>query len=121
MKRLQYLGVVTVCVLLLQLPGCKKKEARPVKKSEHSFTLKGSVRQMFIMPEEPEFPEGEGKKEFIANCGICHSLRYISMQPAFPRKIWDAEIHKMIVKYKAPVDSLVAVKIADYLTKIKGA
>ena len=65
--------------------------------------------------------EGEGKKEFIANCGICHSLRYISMQPAFPRKTWDAEIHKMIVKYKAPVDSLVAVKIADYLTKIKGA
>jgi hypothetical protein len=103
------------------LSGCKElpREAPP-EKLAGTYSEKGSVREMTITPESVEFPEHEGKKEFISYCGICHSLRYVTTQPDFPRKTWDAEVTKMIVKYGAPIDSLNAKKIVDYLVAIKG-
>ncbi len=74
---------------------------------------------MNIFPESPDFPEHEGKGEFMSYCSMCHSLKYITMQPDFPRKTWAAEVNKMITKFKAPVDSIAAEKIIDYLAAVK--
>ena len=84
-----------------------------------TFSVNGSIREMTITPETPDFPEKPGKTEFTNYCGICHSLRYITMQPDFPKKTWAAEVSKMIVKYKAPIDSVTAGKIVDYLVSVK--
>ncbi|MES2703992.1 MAG: hypothetical protein V4649_15230 [Bacteroidota bacterium] len=105
------------------IAGCRHEAAAPVpvvKDAGHTFSVRGSVREMTIMPETVEFPEHAGKQEFTAYCGICHSLRYISMQPAFPRKTWEAEVEKMVVKYGAPIDSVNGRKIVDYLVAVKG-
>ncbi len=75
---------------------------------------------MKISPEVTEFPDHEGKAEFVSYCAMCHSLRYITAQPDFPRKTWEAELTKMVVKYKAPIDSITGKKIVDYLVTIKG-
>ena len=74
---------------------------------------------MSITPEITNFPEGEGKSEFTSYCSMCHSLRYISMQPNFSKKIWEEEVHKMVAKYNAPIDSVTCIKIVDYLVKVK--
>jgi hypothetical protein len=42
-------------------------------------------------------------------------------QPLLPRSTWEAEVHKMINVYKAPVDDSDVAKIVDYLAKTKGA
>ena len=70
--------------------------------------------------ETINFPDLAGKQEFVSFCGICHSLKYITMQPDFPRKTWDAEVHKMVEKYHAPIDSVKSRIIVDYLMAIKG-
>lgn len=75
---------------------------------------------MFIPAETIEFPEHKGKQEFVLTCAKCHSLRYILTQPNFPRKTWAAEVKKMVDKFGAPVDSVTAQKITDYLVTIKG-
>ncbi len=99
--------------------GCQNQAKAVDKKPEHTFSVNGSVHEIKIVPENPTFPEHEGKAEFISYCAMCHSLKYISMQPDFPRKTWNAEVHKMVDKYKAPIDSAVCNKIVDYLVAIK--
>ena len=108
------------CIVVLAY-GCKRHEAEVSKMPENTFTVKGSVREMELYPDPPPaFPEHDGKNEFMSYCAICHSLKYISSQPAFPAKVWDAEVHKMIAKYHAPIDSVTAKKIVDYLVAVKG-
>ena len=41
-------------------------------------------------------------------------------QPALPRATWEAEVHKMINVYRAPIDDADVAAIVDYLAKTKG-
>jgi len=115
--------VLSLCSLLAVVDACRQPTA-PAEHvsapSQHKFTQTGSVREMTITPEDTPLPQGEGKAEFEMYCGICHSLKYITSQPRFPRDIWAAEVHKMVEKYGAPVDSANAEKITNYLVFING-
>jgi len=113
--------ICLLCVACISLYSCRQQQAAvPKVKQNGSYTAKGSIQEMVIEPETVTFPEHAGKAEFESYCGICHSLKYITMQPDFPRKTWDAEVHKMIEKYGAPIDSVTGKKIVDYLVAIKG-
>ncbi len=66
-------------------------------------------------------PEATGKELVTTNCIICHSLRYIEMQPDFPKKTWDKTVKKMVKTYGAPIsDTMVVNQIVDYLVAVKG-
>jgi cytochrome c553 len=65
------------------------------------------------------FP-GPGADAINNNCLACHSTDMVLNQPAFPRATWEAEVHKMITAYKAPVDEKDVGAIVDYLAKTKG-
>jgi mono/diheme cytochrome c family protein len=55
------------------------------------------------------------------NCQVCHSLDYIPMNsPFLPQKTWDAEVHKMIKAYGAPIEEKDAQAIIEYLSKNYG-
>jgi hypothetical protein len=118
-------SLLIMCSIVAAGYGCGSKEppvqAQPKASApEHSFVQNGSVREMTIVPEEITLPDGPGKKEFESYCGICHSLKYITAQPRFPRATWEAEVHKMVEKYGAPVDTNVARVIVDYLMVLNG-
>ena len=105
--------------------GCRPQQPEskplpPITQGENTFSVKGSVREMTLSLETPQFPEHDGRSEFVSYCAMCHSLKYISMQPDFSPKIWGAEVTKMIAKYKAPIDSVTAKKIVEYLVAVKG-
>jgi cytochrome c5 len=63
----------------------------------------------------PELADAPGRDAFIANCLNCHSARYVLMQPRFNRKVWTAEVAKMVSAYKAPIPAEQQPKIVDYL------
>ncbi len=109
-----------ICFAALAL-GCRQQVPDAPKMPENTLIVKGSVRELNIWPEPTNFPEHPGKAEFVSYCGICHSLKYISSQPDFPRKTWEAEVNKMITKFKAPIDSVTGKKIVDYLVAIKSS
>ncbi len=117
MQRKSLYIATIVTGILVAAWGCKQKPAEV--KHEHTFTQHGSVREINIWLEEPNFPEHEGRGEFLAYCSMCHSTKYVTMQPNFSRKVWEAEVTKMIVKYKAPIDSVTAKKITDYIVMTK--
>lgn len=78
------------------------------------------VHSIVLPHDQPEFPAGPGRELFISRCTVCHSLRYVTMQPNFPGKVWTKEVDKMIKSYRAHISPEEAKQIADYLTTIKG-
>ena len=107
------------CFIFVLISACKRQQQVTIN-PENTFSVKGSVREMDLYPDPPPaFPDHEGKSQFIAYCAICHSLKYISTQPNFPAKTWEAEVNKMIIKYHAPIDSATAKVITAYLVAVK--
>src|SRR6266436_3356627 len=74
-----------------------------------------------VMPhDEPLFPPGPGHDEFVTACVVCHSPRYIAMQPRFSRTTWLGEVNKMKDVYGAHISDEQVLKITDYLVSING-
>jgi len=74
-----------------------------------------------VMPhDEPAFPPGPGREEFVTACVVCHTPRYITMQPRFSRTTWLGEVDKMKNVYGAHISAEQAQKITDYLVSING-
>ena len=69
---------------------------------------------------EASLPHAAGEEVFKANCITCHSLRYIQMQPDFPKKSWEKIVDKMIKNFGAPISDSSAKIIVNYLAEIKG-
>lgn len=66
--------------------------------------------------ETAEFKAGPGVEAAQNNCAACHSADYINFQPPhMGRAFWEAEAHKMIQVYHAPIDDQDAKAIVDYL------
>jgi hypothetical protein len=125
MKKNLNILIVLIAFVSFSTTGCQPKEEKNdtkeiAKTPENNVTVNGSVHKLFIIPNEPTFPDVEGRQVFLSNCITCHSTRYISMQPNFPRKTWQAEVTKMIEKFKAPIDTSLVKQIVDYLVRIKG-
>jgi hypothetical protein len=73
-----------------------------------------------ISSVETKLPLGEGVNLVQANCMICHSLRYIEMQPHLSAKSWEKIVDKMIKNFGAPVpDSASRGAIIKYLVAIR--
>lgn len=68
----------------------------------------------------PDFPPGEGREIFISRCTVCHSLRYVSMQPNFPEATWVKEVDKMRKTWGAHINDDESKAIVSYLVSIKG-
>lgn len=75
-----------------------------------------SVYQVSDYPQyTPELAEGEGRAETAAFCNLCHSVRYITMQPPLPAATWDSEVTKMRKTFGAPIPDAPAAVIIKYL------
>lgn len=61
--------------------------------------------------------DGPGRSLVEANCVMCHSLDYISMNsPFLDRKGWEASVNKMVKVMGAPIADADVQKIVDYLS-----
>lgn len=89
--------------------------------SFESAPLMASDQPRIISPHDPPtLPPGPGRQQFVTNCVACHSARYVTMQPPFPRKVWKAEVTKMVTAYGAPISEGDQTQIVDYLTAAFG-
>jgi len=94
------------------------------KEADHSITnarMSDNPVHTIVMPhDEPVFPPGPGRDEFVTACVVCHSPRYITMQPRFSRSTWLSEVKKMKDVYGAHISDEQVPKITDYLVSING-
>jgi mono/diheme cytochrome c family protein len=78
------------------------------------------VKEIDLEYHTPDLPPGPYQDVFATQCVICHSPRYVINQPAFPRKTWTAEVHKMVKSYGAPIDPQQEREIVNYLVAWHG-
>ena len=107
---MMFVFIATVMVMARCKPGNEKNIA--------DNTI--STDAKLVPVPEAALPDAPGADAFRMNCMICHSERYIQMQPEFPRKTWEKIVDKMIKSYGAPIADSTSQTIVDYLTTIKG-
>ena len=81
----------------------------------------GAVHEISLPAMPAELPAGPGRDTVAATCVICHSTRYITIQPRFSRAAWTAEVDKMRKTYGAPMTDAQAGEAVNYLVAIRGA
>ena len=81
----------------------------------------GGVHEIQLLAMQVELPTGPGRETVAATCVICHSTRYITMQPRFSRAAWTAEVDKMRKTFGAPMTDAQAAEAVNYLVAIRGA
>ncbi len=77
---------------------------------------KGTIHSIELPDIKTTLKPGPGVDKASTLCNICHSVDYITMQPAFPRATWTAEVNKMIKIMGAPINEEDAKTIIDYLS-----
>jgi len=85
---------------------------------------KGNASQVhsIVPPQYPgEIANGPNVDTYRKDCLLCHTARYVSMQPRFPKTVWQSEVKKMVDAYGAPIPESDQALIVDYLVAVKGA
>ena len=81
----------------------------------------GTTVRTVSLPEPAfDLPQSPGKDLVVANCAICHSLRYLTHQPTLARKTWASEVDKMAKVYGAPIPAEKTAAIVEYLVAVNG-
>lgn len=57
---------------------------------------------------------------FSNNCLLCHSARYVLMQPPLSKTVWQNEVKKMVQAYGASISDQDQAFIVDYLLAVNG-
>ncbi len=119
-----YILLLLLCASSL-LVSCSSTEpsADSPAPAQISKTAKGEespVHSIELPKLEADFPPGEGRDLFISRCTVCHSLRYVTMQPDFPEATWVKEVDKMRKTWGAHITEDEAKTIVSYLVTIKG-
>ncbi|MGB7555490.1 MAG: hypothetical protein WBM04_14050 [Candidatus Korobacteraceae bacterium] len=80
-----------------------------------------SQLQRIVLPQYPgKIMQGPNVQVYEKDCLICHTARYVSMQPRFSKTVWQSEVKKMVDAYGAPISEADQALIVEYLVAVKG-
>jgi mono/diheme cytochrome c family protein len=108
--RKQLLAIGCVSAAVLAATPALVQELPPIKSTTVDLPAGDSM-----------FPGGAAADAINNNCLACHSADMVLNQPALPKAAWEAEVHKMISVYRAPIDEADVPAIVGYLVSTKGA
>ena len=80
----------------------------------------GDVHTITLPQYTPDIPNGPHVDTYRNNCLICHSARYVFMQPRFPEATWQKEVKKMVDAYGAAISEQDQHLIVEYLVAVRG-
>jgi sulfite dehydrogenase (cytochrome) subunit B len=92
-------------------PGASKPATKAGSSPVHSI----------VLPRyPPEIPKGPNVETYSTNCLLCHTARYVLMQPRFSKTVWQSEVKKMVDAYAASISEADQALIVEYLVAVKG-
>jgi cytochrome c5 len=81
----------------------------------------GQIERITLPQVSTQIPPGPHVQVYEKNCLICHSARYVIMQPRFSKTVWQAEVKKMVDAYGASIPEADQALIVEYLMAGKGS
>jgi cytochrome c5 len=115
--------IVCAITAALAVTGClaAQSQAPPTGASKPAAKDSGSQVQRIVLPKYPgEITPGPNVQVYEKNCLLCHTARYVSMQPRFPKTAWQNEVKKMVDVYGAPIPEADQALIVEYLVAVRG-
>ncbi len=74
-----------------------------------------------VLPQfASEIPAGPHVDTYRKDCLVCHSARYVAMQPRFSQAVWEKEVKKMVDAYGAQIPDAEQKEIVEYLVVVRG-
>jgi hypothetical protein len=122
-KRITYRGMTFALVIAAMgvMTGAMCAQ-QPSSSTSKPLVKPGSQTQSIVLPQyAPEITAGPNVETYRAHCLICHTARYVSMQPRFSKTVWQNEVKKMIDVYGAPIPETDQALIVEYLVAVRGA
>ncbi len=118
MKSWRTFGTMTLLTLSVSISGGQSSQKAAAGKSSNTAT--NQVVRITLPDYSVQAPQGPNVDVYRDNCLICHSARYVTTQPGFPRSTWEKEVKKMVDAYGANISEADQRKIVDYLVAVKG-
>lgn len=113
------LGIAVAVVLAVSIAVYSQQPSSSASKP----AVKADVSQVhsIVLPQYPaEIASGPNVDAYRKDCLLCHTARYVSMQPRFPKTVWQNEVKKMVDAYGAPISEADQALIVEYLVAVKG-
>jgi hypothetical protein len=79
-----------------------------------------TVRTITLPTIKVDLKPGPGMETTARYCSVCHSLDYITTQPAFSQKKWGEIVSKMVKVFGVPIPQDAAREITSYLGSAYG-
>jgi len=115
------LAPATAAMVVTLLVGVYAQQSPAGKSKPAAKSVASEVQHIELPQYPPEIPKGPNVETYRQNCLICHTARYVSMQPRFSKKVWQSEVKKMVDVYGAPISEADQTLIVEYLVTVKGA
>ena len=115
--------VCTGTAAVLVAAACVAAQSQSSAGGSKQTAKQGSSQvQHIVLPQYgPEIPDGPNVQVYEKDCLICHTARYVLMQPRFPKAVWQSEVKKMVDAYGASIPEADQPLIVEYLMAVKGA
>ena len=111
------LTLVLLTGMALGATGASQQADTPSKAAKGS---KSAVEEITLPNYPLDVPPGPNLAAFQQRCLLCHSARYVTMQPRFSQTVWEKEVKKMVDVYGARITTDEQKQIVEYLVAIKG-
>jgi cytochrome c551/c552 len=85
-----------------------------------ALTAYASPVKIELPQETGSFKTAPGSEIANGQCLICHSVEYVTTQPALPRAFWASSVKKMQDKFGAPIPADQVDTLVNYLTQNYG-
>lgn len=109
-------GILVAQVDQVKKGGYEQAALGELQQTASAALTDDSVYQVSAYPLfPPTLADGEGRAETATFCNLCHSTRYITMQPPLPAATWEAEVTKMRKTFGAPIPDASTTLIVKYL------
>lgn len=118
MRNWQLVLVLTTFALAVSLAAKPQASANSQSAAKNAPT---QVERIALPDYSGQVPQGPNLQVYEKDCLICHSARYVTMQPGFPRSTWEKEVKKMVESYGANVSDADQREIVEYLVAVRGA
>jgi cytochrome c5 len=121
MNKWQIAFAVSILTTGLTVSVTVRSQQPSASTSKSTRTAGSSQVHNIVLPQYPsEVAQGPNVEIYSKNCLICHTARYVSMQPRFSKTVWQNEVKKMVDTYGASISETDQTLIVEYLVAVNG-
>ena len=113
-------SIRSVVIMAMAAGTCLAGQSQQSAKSSLKPAGNDPVHTIVLPQFASEIPAGPHVDTYRKDCLVCHSARYVAMQPRFPQAVWEKEVKKMVDAYGAQIPDAEQKEIVEYLVVVRG-